>query len=260
MTTIPVTATLMGHPWDLWGLSVLFDGSDASHTLLKAAKPAGRPTFDTNDPAAVQRFRVHGYDVFATLTADELVWDEDKGRVDLRDLAPVAKDILARINGVAILFDLQYRAAKLLNLTYDTGTSVGTVLNNDWTPNRNSTPLGAQQEHRPFAHAALSLANTNGAVRLVLDAMALPRTWASMYLIYEAIAGDVGSVQELDKRGFVPENDLRDFRKAANNNRSLQEGMRHASKPNPGPLITFDRAYFIINTLAVRWLQSMMKP
>jgi hypothetical protein len=257
---IPVTATLMGHPWDLWGLSVLFDGSDSSHTLLKAAKPAGRPTFDTNDPAAVQRFRVHGYDVCATLTADELVWDEDRGRVDLRDLAPVAKDILARMNGVAILFDPEYRAAKLLNLTYDTGMSAGTVLNTDWTPNRDNTPLGAQQEHRPIAHATLSLANTNGVIRLVLDAMALPRTWASMYLIYEAIGGDVGSVQALDKRGFVSEKDLRDFRNAANNSRSLEEGMRHASKPNPGPLIPFDRAYIIINTLAVRWIESRMKP
>jgi hypothetical protein len=258
--TIRVTATLMGHPWDLWGLSVLFDGSDSSHTKLKAAKPVGRPTFNVNDPAARERFRVHGYDVFATFTNDDLVWDEAKGRVDLRDLGPVAKDILARMNGVAILFDPEYRAARLLYLSYDTGTSQGTVPYTDWTPNRDSTPLGARPEDQSFAHAAMSLAQTNSTVRLVLDAIALPRTWSSMYLIYEAIAENIGSVQTLDKVGFVSEKDLRDFRNAANNNRSLEEGMRHASRPNPGPLIPFDQAYSIINALAVRWMQSLVAP
>jgi hypothetical protein len=258
--TIPVTATLMGHPWDLWGLSVLFDGTDSSHTKLKAAKPAGRPTIDTNNPAAVQRFRVHGHDIFATLTADELIWDETKGRIDLRELGPIAKDILARMNGVAILFDPEYRAARLLYLTYDTGTSQGTVPYTDWTNNRDNTPLGNQPEHQPFAHNAVSLAQADSTVRLVLDAIALPRTWSSLYLIYEAIVENVGSVQILDKAGFVPEKDLRNFRSAANNNRSLEEGMRHAGRPNPGPIIPLDHAYIIINTLAVRWMQSLMTP
>jgi hypothetical protein len=69
------------------------------------------------------------------------------------------------------------------------------------------------------------------AVKVVLAAATLPRSWASMYLIYEAIAENVGGKQALDKRGFVSERDLRDFRHAANNSRSLDEGI-DADEPN----------------------------
>jgi|GEM_PF-5389223 len=185
---ISVIATIQGRPWDLWGLSRLFDASDASHTRVEASKPEGRPTFDTNDPAAVMRFRAHGYDVIAVLTSDELVWDEAKGRVDLRDLAPIAHDILARVNGIGILFDPEYRAAKLLYLAYGSGDRTGSMIHGSWTPNRDNTPLGTQREHLPFVRDALFLAERNDTVRLVFDAIALPRTWASMYLIYEAIS------------------------------------------------------------------------
>lgn len=256
--TIKVTATLQGHPWDLWGLSLLFDGSDASRMLLKANKPDGRPTFDTTDPVAVSRFRANGYDVFATLTSDELVWDEGKGAVELRDLVPIAQDHLARMNGIAILLDPSYKAAKLLYLSYAQGESAGTILNTDWTPNKDATPLGTQQGHIPFAHEVLPLAQKNSAVRFVLDAIALPRSWASMYLIYEAIADYVGGIHELDAFNLVSARDLYDFRNAANNNRSLSEGIRHAKKPAPVTLISIDKAYCIINTLAIRWMDSLI--
>ena len=36
---IQVTATVMGHPWDLWGLSKLFNGSDATTTLVQTEEP-----------------------------------------------------------------------------------------------------------------------------------------------------------------------------------------------------------------------------
>jgi hypothetical protein len=97
-------------------------------------------------------------------------------------------------------------------------------------------------------------------VKLVLAAITLPRTWASMYLIYEAIADSVGGQHKLDKLGFVSKKELRDFRHAANNNRSFDEGMRHAKKPEPGELIPFEHGYVIINTLALRWMQSLMTP
>jgi hypothetical protein len=206
------------------------------------------------------RFRAHGYDVFAALTSDELVWDEAKGRVDLRDIAPIAQEILAHVNGIAILFDPEYRAAKLLHLSFGSGDSAGSMVRGDWTPNRDGTRLGAQQEHAPFARDALTLARTNSSVRFVLDAIALPRTWASMYLIYEAIAESVGGVHKLDTMNFVSDADLKNFRNAANNNQSLSEGMRHAKKPPPGIFIPFDHAYIIINTLAVRWMQSLVTP
>ena len=139
--TIQVTATIQGHPWDLWGLSKLFDGSNASHTLVKAAKPEGRPTFDTNDAAAVARFRAQGYDVLATITSDELVWDELSKGIDLRDLVAAAELLVARTNGVALLLDPEYRPAKLQYLSYQAADRQGSVLHSDWTPNKDATRL-----------------------------------------------------------------------------------------------------------------------
>ena len=131
--TIQIVATVYGHPWDLWGLSRLFDGTDASHILIKANKPEGRPTFDTADPAQVQRFRVHGYDLPAPITSDELRWDGGVSDVDLRDFATVAEALVARINGIAILLDPEYTPVKLYSLSYSEGTSAGNMLRTDWT-------------------------------------------------------------------------------------------------------------------------------
>jgi hypothetical protein len=257
--TIQVTATIQGHPWDLWGLSKLFDGSNASHTLVKAAKPEGRPDFDTNDPAAVSRFRAQGYDVFATVTSDELAWDElTKGKIDLRDLAPTAELLVKRMNGIALLLDPGYSPAKMLSLSYQIAESVGSLLRSEWTSNKDATHLGTQQGHLSFAQDALPLASNDKAVQFVLEAIALPRTWASMWIIYEAIADNVGGQHKLDSLGFISKRDLSDFRSAANNSRSLSEGMRHAKRPQPGILIPFEKAYYIINTLAIRWMDSMV--
>jgi hypothetical protein len=258
--SIQITATVLGHPWDLWGLSRLFDGSDASHTLLKATKPDGRPIIDTNNPAQITRFRVHGYDLFAPITSDQLCWHGNLDDINLRDFAPVAESLVARINGIAVLLDPGYAPIKLYSMSFSEGTSAGSMLQTDWTPNKDLTYLGFQSEHLPFAHNGLALAATNPAVKLVLAAITLPRTWASMYLIYEAIADSVGGQHKLDKLGFVSKKELRDFRHAANNNRSFDEGMRHSKKPEPGELIPFEHGYVIINTLALRWMQSLMTP
>lgn len=94
----------------------------------------------------------------------------------------------------------------------------------------------------------------------VLAAATLPRSWASMYLIYEAIADNVGGQHKLDKLNSISKKDLSDFRHAANNNRSLNEGMRHSKKPLPGSLIPFEKAYFIVNTLALSWIHSLITP
>jgi hypothetical protein len=255
---IQITATVLGHPWDLWGLSQLFDGSDASHTLIDASKPEGRPRIDTTDQAQVTRFRVHGYDLFAPITSDELRWDGSLDDIDLRDVAPVAETLVARINGIAILLDPHYALVRLYSLSYSEGESTGSLVRSDWTPNKDQTQLGIQEEHHAFADNVMPLAVSNPAVKVVLAAITLPRTWASMYLIYEAIADDVGGQHALDNLNFVSKSDLIAFRHAANNSRSIDEGMRHSKKPQPGTPLPFDVAYSIINTLAIRWMQSLM--
>jgi hypothetical protein len=247
-----VTATLQGHPWDLWGLSKIFDGSDEAKTLLTAAEPKGRPTFDTHDRDAVNRFRAMGYDIFGALTSTELLWDDTVGPVDLRDVRPVALNLVERMNGIALLLDPEYRAVKIISISYSNKGSAGSSVLGDWTLNKDMTSLGRHSEHLAFAKDVLPLARNNNAVKFVLDAIALPRSWASLYLIYDAIAADV---DELRKVGWVTPDELTDFTNSANNSRSIPEGARHGNTSQTGkPLIPLIQAYAIVNELAVRWL------
>jgi hypothetical protein len=247
-----ITATLQGHPWDLWGLSQLFDGSDSSNTLVIAEKPKGRPTIDVNDPEQRTRFRIHGYDVFGSLTCDQLLLDNTTG--DLRDLRPTADEIIYRLNGLARAFDPTFVPVRLTHLSYPKENGAGAMTAGNWTPNKDSTLL-TTTAHRDLAMRALKLAGSDAAVSFVLDAMTLPTTWASLYLVYDAISTNVGGKPELKKLGWLTDDQLIDLANSANNSRSIREGARHGNKPHPTrPLIALDIAQILTSQLIVRWL------
>jgi hypothetical protein len=253
---IPITTSIMGHPWDLWGLSLLFDGSDSSKTKVVATKPEGRPTFDPNNEAERDRFRANGYDILTSLTSDELIWDDAKGRVDLRDLRPIADDILLRVNGLARTFDPTFTPVRLIHLTFPNGA----MATGDWTPNRDSTYLGAAGQH-DIANRALPLAGSNQEVKFVLEAMVLPATWASLYLVIDAIKTNVGGRHRLDNLGWLSRADLSDLTYSANNSRNISEGARHGTKPmTGGNLIPLDIAHIKTCMLVVHWLDSLAPP
>jgi hypothetical protein len=248
----PVTATLQAHPWDLWGLSQLFDGSDSSKTLVVATKPNGRPTFDVNDPDQLNRFRIERYDVAAELTCDELILDDTKG--DLRDLRPVADELITRLNGLARTFDPLFAPVRLVHLSYAKENGGGAMAAGNWTPNRDSTFLSASA-HRDLVTKALRLADTNPAVNFVLEAMTLPATWASLYLVYDAISMNVGGKPELKKLNWLTEDQLNDLTNSANNSRSIREGARHGNRvDSTRPLIALDVAHILTCQLVVQWL------
>jgi hypothetical protein len=253
---IPISAMIIGHPWDLWGLSLLFDGSDASKTLVVATKPEGRPTFDPNNAAERDRFRIHGYDICTNLTSDELVWDDAKGRVDLRDLRSIADDILLRVNGLARTFDPTFKPVRLLHLTFPNGS----MATGDWTPNRDSTYLGAAGQH-DIANRALPLAHSIPEVNFVLEAMTLPASWTSIYLVIDAIKTNVGGRHKLDNLGWLSKSDLSDLTYSANNSRNISEGARHGTTPNTGSnLIPLDVAHIKTCMLVVHWLDTLAPP
>jgi hypothetical protein len=251
-----VTATLQGHPWDLWGLSQLFDGSDSSKMLVVAAKPTGRPTFDVTDPNQVTRFRIHGYDVSSQLTSDALVLDDTKG--DLRDLKPTVDEIISGVNGLARTFDPMFTPVRLIHLSYPTENGAASMTAGDWTPNRDSTLLTASA-HRDLAVQALRIAASNPAVSFVLDAMTLPPTWASLYLVYDAISTHVGGQHELKKFGWLTDDQLNDLTNSANNSRSIIEGARHGNKPKPTrPLISLDIARILTSQIIAQWFYQLI--
>src|SRR5216683_3634996 len=248
-----VTATLQGHPWDLWGLSQLFDGSDPSKTLVQAEKPNGRPTFDVNNPGERTRFRIQGYDVFGLLTCDELVLDDANGD-DLRDLRPTADATIAHLNGLARTLDPTFTPVRLTHLSYSKECGGGAMTAGDWTPNKDATLLSASA-HRDIAARALKLAGSNPTVTFVLDAMTLPTTWASLYLVYDAISTQAGGKHVLEKLGWLTDDELNDLTNSANNSRSIREGARHGNRAHPTrPLISLDIAQILTSQLVVQWL------
>jgi hypothetical protein len=54
---IQFTATLIGHPWDLWGLAKLFAGANADHTVFEAQEPKGLPTYKLSNKDERTGFR-----------------------------------------------------------------------------------------------------------------------------------------------------------------------------------------------------------
>jgi hypothetical protein len=252
---VQVTAKIQGHPWDLWGMSRLFNGTDSTKTKVTADKPEGMPRADLSSAQAAQRFRLMGYDVFAELTSDELLWDEKRGPVDLRDVRPVAEDVVARINGITILLDPDFVPVKLQMISYETPHGAGASSFGEWRPNKSMTFLGHHPNQILMAEKTMALSKTDPVVHWVLDAIVLPRSWASLYLVYEAIADDVGGVHDLKRMNWVGEDELSDFTNSANNNRKISEGARHAKRPSTArPLIPLVQAVWIINRLVVAWL------
>jgi len=156
------------------------------------------------------------------LTSNELVWDDAKGRVDLRDLRPIADDVLLRVNGLGTVVRSNLHAGSITHLTFPNGAMTA----GDWTPNRDGTYLGAAGQH-DIVNRALPLAQSNPDVKFVLEAMVLPATWASLYLVIDAIKTNIGSKQKLEKLGWLSKADLSDLTYSANNSRNIKEGARH---------------------------------
>jgi hypothetical protein len=251
-----VTATLQGHPWDLWGLSQLFDGSDSSKTLVVATKPNGRPTFDVNNRDQLTRFRIQGYDVAGQLTCDELILDDTTG--DLRDLRPVADEIITRLNGLARTLGPTFAPVRLTHLSYPKENGAGAMTAGDWIPNRDSTFLSASA-HRDLATQALKLAGANPAVNFVLDAMTLPATWSSLYLVHDAISTNVGGKPALKTLGWLTGDQLNDLTNSANSSRNIRQGARHGSRvDSTRPLIAIDIAHMYACQLVVQWLDWLV--
>jgi len=251
------TARLRGHPWDLWGLSKIFDGSNADHTRIVATQPVGRPMYDPHTDAGRLRYARLGFDDFALLTTDALTFPE--GSQPTFDVAKsVANEIILRINGIGRLIDPEYLTVSLYELSYVCRGGSGSSDAGRMPKNKENTWLGQHPAHQPFGALVFSHAASNTAVRFVLDAIALPATWASLYLVYDAIKDEVGGQAALEKMDWVKKSELSDFRYSANTSRQLKEGARHGGIPDaPKPLITLSNATDIIERLARAWLRSI---
>lgn len=251
--------TLRGHPYDLWGLSRIFDGTNTDHTLIKAEQPKGRPTVDMSKKEEFDRYHRLGFDTFAVLTCDTLIHKDEDGPPDTGKMRDVARDVIARINGIGRWIEPDYWPVALHTIEYKNKGGSGMATGTAGVRNKQHTSLGWHHSHATFADRAYELSRAEPAVRFVLDAIALPTTWASLYLIYETIKSNVGDQKSLEQAGWIPAQDLSDFRYAANHSRTLSEGMRHATAiPHlPKAPIPLHQARSIIDRLAKAWVSSL---
>lgn len=92
-------------------------------------------------------------------------------------------------------------------------------------------------------------------MNFVLDAMTLPATWSSLYLVYDAISTNVGGKPALKKLGWLTGDQLNDLTNSANSSRNIRQGARHGSRvDSTRPLIAIDIAHIYTCQLVVQWL------
>jgi hypothetical protein len=246
-------AQLQGNPWDLWGLSKIFNGTNADATTIHA-KDSATIRLDMRNRDDREHFAHFGHDTHADLTSNSFRLEFPFNNRDMHDLIV---PVLSRINAIGALLDPEFWPVTLFRSVYIRPGSISYNSFDAGSKWKDKTGLG-EQSQVPFAFDAFELGSDNTAISFVMDALNLPTTWASMYLIYEAIRENVGGPKALEQFGFVTSQELSDFTFAANTSRKLSEGIRHATRHNvPSPShIPLSEARQIIIRLATAWLEA----
>jgi hypothetical protein len=173
------TATIQGNPWDLWGLSKIFNGADADATHVQAKDPTTLG-LDFSKEEKQRWFEMFGHDNFANLSSNKFRLEFPFSGKDMSDLA---LDVVARMNAIAKLLDPGYWPVTLFDCVYvrDNMTSFNFA---DGGPRyKSATSLGGGSQVT-FAYDAYELVEENSAVCFVMDAINLPATWASRRLLH----------------------------------------------------------------------------
>jgi hypothetical protein len=256
--TIQIKASILGHPWDLWGLARLFDGKNEEGLLIEATEPAGMPAVNHRDQKALDRFHRFGHAQLATLTANDLC-RSTAAECDLNTAATQAQAMIVRINGIAKLLDPEYYGVQLDALSYNAPGGSGGAIPSKPTQNKGYTNLGRHPSQSPAAVEFIALAKDDAEVNFVLEAFNLPISWASLYLVYDCIASAVGSRHDLADKLWVDKAALDAFTMTANKSRAIRVGIRHGSSPAadpPKPLIPLHEGHNTVMRLAMAWLQT----
>lgn len=254
MTAI-YTTRLRGHPWDLWGLAQVFDGSGTDHTRIEATRPEGAPVYDFRTPEGQLRFARLGFDVFARMTSDRLIFERQLPWDEAKD---VAREILRAINGTGLLIDPDFIPVSLYEISYSERGGSGYADFGRMPRNKEATFLGMHPMHKVFCELLVKHGQSNNAVRFVLDALTMPTTWASLYLVYDTITHEVGGQRALESRGWATVQECSDFRYSANTSREIREGARHGGAVTPPKaLLRLSQGKDIVERIARAWLRSL---
>jgi len=95
-------------------------------------------------------------------------------------------------------------------------------------------------------------------VALVLELLAEPPSWPTLYKILDAVEEDVGGERALERLKWVPRAELKRFTQSANAIETARSGGRHAKTKytlGPSAAMTLPEAEELIATLVRSWLR-----
>ncbi|WP_369720971.1 hypothetical protein AB8Z38_28365 [Bradyrhizobium sp. LLZ17] len=145
-------SSLQGNPWDLWGLSKIFDGSNSDATCVHAKDPV-TIRLDMRKPEDQHHFDLFGHDTHADLTSNSFVLEFPFNGCDMCSLAMPA---INRINAIGLLLDPDFTPVTLFSCDHPRDKPNSLNLYRPGKPYKSRTALG-EQGQSPFARDAFEL-------------------------------------------------------------------------------------------------------
>jgi len=129
---------------------------------------------------------------------------------------------------------------------------------------RTSVSVSAvENEPRPASDAEMALRRVEGKPDLkeVLHLFGLEQNWSNLYKTVEAVERVVGGERHLIARNWVPEGDLKAFKRTANSREALGDDARHGPSRHlpPSAIMSIDMAKQMVRTLVTNVLADQPK-
>jgi hypothetical protein len=217
MTTI-VKIKLDGHVDDLYTLSLLFpEGAYRDLHIVTQITGAKDGLFDRVQNASRRETYLTGIGcspLIETRDPEEASW--------------VALEIVAPLNGYAVLADSNFKAVMPISATYEGEGFFRTVVFGSTTPNRATRLITANRHDllQKLLGSRVAYMRENPLAAYAAAVLAGPPSWADYYRLLEDIAGHRGmTLDKLPEAGLAKRQALNGFKMAANNRAFGRHGM-----------------------------------
>jgi len=248
MTTTTVNIVLDGHVDDLYALSLLFPkGAHPSFHIVTKLTGVKDGLLD----------RVQNADCRDTfLTGDGcLSLIEVKGP---QEMEWVASEILAALNGYAVLADSNYDPVIPVSVSWEGATSSGCATFGSANINRPTRCISTNRHDliHQLMHIRVDFMKNNPLAAYAATVIAGQPSWADYYRLLEDIAGHRGTtLDKLTRSGIAERRPLDGFKMAANNRLSGRHGAsKRDTSLKQDDLMTLTEAREFVRSVVTAWL------